>query len=335
MRIGSAAHGLAGRMLSVPPAIDTTGSTDVTSALNTWLQTVAPQPGDTVQLAGTYLLSDSCLFGGDAPITGVTYDLRQATLKLPTTVASQWGRPVLCCLNLHNCTVLGGQILGANTYGADAVGAGLEGWHGILVGHGSTNVTLTGAMIRNTWGDFIAIGGHDNQQITFDQVDAQTTGRHAISVRHVSGLSVTNSRFSAIRHLFFDHEPVSGEGLDGLNIGGCTSTAGGLGIFLQLRPAPSTSCSNINVHDHTLTNGHYRVDAPAGGVQRNGFQLARLNNTPATAARTMPLITVGGTDAGWNNLVVNAVHDRVTSTYAAVRATNCPGAEIDLSGFTN
>jgi hypothetical protein len=321
-------------VLTPPSTIDATGTTDVAAALNSWLLAAAPQAGDTVKLAGRYLLTDSFKTGDPQhPIAGVTFDLTQATLTMPQLVASQYGRPVLRCANLHDCRVQGGTIIGANRTGADAVQAGNEGWGGISVSGGSTNVTLSGQTVENVWGDFVGIGGGPNQDIYVDHLTGQVTGRHAISVRHAEGLTITNSTFRNIRHLFFDHEAHSGDALTGLEIGNCVSTTGGLGIFMQLLPLTLTACGNIWVHDHTLTNGHYRVVAGTGGVQRDGLRFERCTNAPAVATAS-PLIKIGGTAAGWNHVIIRAVQDRVTNRATAVQSTNCPDPQIDLSGFT-
>src|SRR5436305_3310478 len=317
-----------------PRSIDRTGSTDVSAALNDWLVSVVPQPGDVVELAGTFLLTDSLKLGSaQAPITGVTFDLTAATLTMPTVQVSQFGRPVLSCVNLHDCVIAGGTIVGANARGADGVNAGLAGWHGITIGGGTTSLTLSGQTVRNVWGDFVFVGGGNNQNLGLAQLTGAVAGRHAISVRHASGLTITNSAFSSIQHLFFDHEPHSGDGLTNLEICNFVGPAGDLGLFLQLRPLASTPCSNIYVHDHILTKGHYHIVGGSAGVQRDGFRLEHLTTQTTTATSSLPLITIGSTAAGYDNVVISDVHDLVTDPTRAVQCLNCPNARIDLSGI--
>jgi len=259
---------------SLPDTIDKSGTTDVTAPLNAWVAATNPQPGDEVVFEGTLKLSDSLKLGQpNVPLTGIRFDLTATNLSLPQALHIQYGRSILRCINLHQCEVIGGTLIGANTTWADGVIDGLEGWNGISVGGGSTDVLLQGQTIKNVWGDFFGIGGGNNAHITFDSLTCDSTGRHGFSIRSCTDLKVTNSTFSKIRHLFCDFEPASGDGLDGLEIGHCTGPAGGHGIFLQLLPLLHTPCQGIWVHDHVLTNGHYRMSAGTGGQQRSGFRL--------------------------------------------------------------
>jgi hypothetical protein len=291
------------------------------TAINGWLKALTLAPGDTVELAGTSTGTDSIDLGNPKlPTVGVHYDLTGADIALPVVdQTAHYGKPVLHAINLHDCTITGGTVRGANSAHADAVKAGLEGWSGIAIGNGCQDLTLTGQTVEDTWGDFVFVGGGDNQRIRIDNLTGSGSGRHAISARTARGLQVLDSTFTNFRHLFFDHEPASGNALTDLEIGGCTSPAGGLGIFCQVRPLKLTECANLWIHDHQLTGGHYHMDfGHISGVQRQGLKLERLTTVSTAPAATTPLITIGSNYAGWDHITITDLHDRVGNVAKAM-----------------
>lgn len=317
-----------------PDTVDTTGTIDAGLTLNTWLRALPLAAGDRITFDGTLRVDESLTFGDPHhPIDGVTFDLTTAHVQMPSPVASHYGQPVVRCSNLHDTTVLLGQITGANQAVHDAVQAGKEAYAGISIGGGSTDTVIEGGLIDHVWGDFIFVGAGHNKNLTVRGVHGRAAGRHAISARDCDGLTIDAVDMRNHRHLFFDHEPAKGEGLTNLDIGNSTSSEGAHG-FLQLFPLPGTRMGQIRVHDHTLIGGgHYRITAHTGGVQRQGFALERLAND-AVAAGRVPLVVVGDASAGWDGVLISELHDVVRFPERAVKLSPlCSGVNVDLSGI--
>lgn len=301
-------------------------------------QCAAVPNGEIVRLHGEFRSTRTVLY-----LKGrrdLTIDCDDATLH-QYDIDGTNAAPVLRISGCTNVCVIHPHIVGPNTAGADGVVNRHENRGGIAIGGNSQHVLVADGSIDNVWGDFLLIGdGPGNAHIGFAGMTCRQAGRHGIAVRLVHDLIVANSTFTAVRRLFFDHEPMSAalpenaEGIDGLLIENCTSPEGGLARgWFQLRPNSTSFCRNITVRNHVLTRGHYKVIAQPGGVTRDHLTLENLRRAPDNPSppAQSTLLTIGG----WTGLRIHGIEDVVRYDPAlAAKITNCPDAHIDLSGIT-
>jgi hypothetical protein len=123
--------------------------------------------------------------------------------------------------------------------------------------------------------------------------------------------------------MLFDHEPGPTGGATNVRIHDNVGNSGGLG-YMNLQPLPKTPLTNITVTNNHLFSGHFRVMASANGTMRSGFFTFTNNITDTTTDYVggylgrVPLITVGGTNGGWDTVTIQHTHDHGVAKAIAI-----------------
>lgn len=373
-RIEARGHVHAETVLEPPATIDTSGATDVSDALSTWIATGVPNgtadSPTTVRLAGTFRVEYGIDIGSrrsdiahpTVPASvkrHITFDLTRATLvqrdRTPFSVTGtgptrviveprkRWGVPIIRLDGGEDIRIIGGTLISSN--GNGTYSPAREPWHGVTV-IGTQGLRLEGLHIEGVWGDFVYL----NHQVTVPSrdvlIDGGTfarNGRQGITLNAVDGLEVRGVEFRNVQRMLFDHEPDRRGGATDVWIHDNTGNTGGLG-YLNLRPLPATPLGGFRFERNRLLAGHFKVLAGAGGVLRDGFTFT--DNTTDTVdayaggyLRRTALITVGGIAGGWNGVRIQRNHDhglpQVVAISVAPSSTDVVTTPNDFVGFTS
>jgi hypothetical protein len=358
----------ASTVLEPPTSIDTSGDTDVSDALSSWIATSVPdgtaEAPTIVRLAGTFRVEygiDIGSPGTDIAHPGlpasekrhVEFDLTHAVLQQrdPTPFSNvngviveprkRWGVPIIKVVGGEDIRIVGGTLVSTN--GNGVYSAQREPWHGVTV-VGTQGLRLVGLHIEGVWGDFVYLNHRGSVQSADVLIDGGTyvrNGRQGVTLNAVRGLEVRGVEFRNVQRMLFDHEPDLRGGATAVSIHDNTGGSGGLG-YVNLRPLVRTPLGGISIVRNRIDSGHFKVFAGAGGVTRAGFEFSG-NATAATDAFTggylhrTALITVGGEGAGWSHVVVQGNHDhglaQVPALAISAGSTDVVTTPNDFVGF--
>jgi hypothetical protein len=204
----------------VPPTIDSTGVTDVTTQL---LQFISATPdGSTIQFrAGGRYRIDGTLDIHDRH--DLTFAGNGATLFAGTRGdahrAQFWffgGGPIA----IHDLTVTGANSDDFHNH------PDWEWQHGLAFS-GVQGVAVTNVTVKNVYGDFVYLG-HDGPKaerwtsdVTIQNSQFDRNGRQGVSMISVRNVTVRNNSFSNVHALAFDIEPMyPSDGVLGVTITG-------------------------------------------------------------------------------------------------------------------
>ena len=191
----------------VPAAIDATGATDVSTALNTWVNTV-PDGSIVSFRPGTYLLRKGIQLGNRR---NLIFEGNGATLKTTGSGSDHVASPFVLGwsyalrywsggsrnIAIRNFTLVGNDP-SPGTYG------GGEDQMGVQI-VGTRNLEVSGVTVRAVWGDgfFVNTGSdiwlHDNHVVT--------AGRSGVSVIKGCRVLVERSAFDTVGYVTFNNEP--------------------------------------------------------------------------------------------------------------------------------
>jgi hypothetical protein len=196
-----------GAVAHAPASIPTRCSSDVTDALQSWIDSVPDN--STLQLAkdasyridGTLTIEDR---------NRLLFDGNGATLQARTT--GKRGRGQLVLKGGRDLTVRSLTVRGANPHGGanpSAYVADLEAQHAYSV-HGATDVLLDHVQAYDTYGDFVYIGAQQqtpSENVTVANSVFERSGRQGISITDANGVLVTANAISGAGRSLFDIEP--------------------------------------------------------------------------------------------------------------------------------
>jgi hypothetical protein len=249
----------------------------------------------------------------------------------------RYGVPVIKIVGGQDITVIGGHLLNSNTQGVFS--RTRAAWHGVTV-VGTDGLSLEGLHIEGVWGDFVYLNHKKTTRADNVLLDGglyERNGRQGVTMNAVDALEIANIEFHNIQRVLFDHEPDSLGGATSVFIHDCTGQSGGL-AFMSLRPSAGTPLHDITVSNYHLQSGHFRITAATGGVQRANFVFMN-NTTDALTPYTglSPMITVGGSSAGWDGVTIRYNHDFGTANAPAfavsAQSTHVVTTPNDFVGF--
>jgi hypothetical protein len=326
-----------GRTYTVPSSIDATGKTDVSDALSIWIAEhttdgTATAPNRIV-LNGTYRVEYTLMLGnvstnrlfhpGLPKFTRnhVILDLTNATLvqkdatpfkrlapKVLQEPRKRWGVPLISLMDNTNVVLRGGRLTSTNTAGTYS--AAREPWHGVEI-VGGRDIKLIDVDIDHVWGDFVYITSRKSvraKNVLIRGGKFEANGRQGITMNGVDGLEVDGVHFRNVQRMLFDHEPAANGGLSNVDVHDNFGHSGGLG-FLNLRPHKKTVLQNVKIRNHTLERGHFLTTVATAGVQRKNFEMTNNTTNETKQSKAMALITVGGTAAGFDGVVITGNRD--------------------------
>jgi len=199
----------------VPPSIDPTGKTDVTTALNAFLASVPDNttvglPAHAVYRAeGTIVICRKQRFrleGGTGAIIEQT--TTGATAEHQRDRSLHWPRLRAAILVEHSSQVWieGVGIEGPNNPGGPgSYRASLEAQAGVDIEY-TTGMYVAGVAVSHVYGDCVTVED-GSSHVSIVQLDCTSNGRQGVAVTGASSVVVAHSRLSKIARSAFDLEP--------------------------------------------------------------------------------------------------------------------------------
>ena len=189
----------------MPSSIADNCSSDVTSALNSWIEHLPSGAVVDLPANACYAVSNTSTTLTLNKVNGLTINGDGATLRQSVYEGGQCGnnlvQPVLTLTSDTNISVNDLTIDAPGNCG----GAYNEGDYGILLGQatpGNTNITFNGVTVENTDGDGLAIYPQlgtccgINTNVTFENGAFTNIGYHTITPEGVNGLTISSNRFT-------------------------------------------------------------------------------------------------------------------------------------------
>ena len=196
---------------AVPASIDSTGATDASAALISWLASVPDGSTIAFKAGGVYRLNSALKF---AHRHNLTFDGNGATLKGAggTTEASS-----LFWLGSYGGGNTGIVIrdftLVGNSTSPGVYKGGKEGAHGILV-DGGTDIEIRNVKVSAVWGDCLYVGTWA-AGVSFHDSTCTSNGRSGVAIIAGRNITVRHVAFRKSGYCTFDIEPnVSNGGCD-------------------------------------------------------------------------------------------------------------------------
>jgi hypothetical protein len=192
--------------VAVPASIDATGSTNVSAALQGFINgvpngsTIVFRPGTTYRIVAELKVVNR---------QNLTFEGNGARLDLAGT-SDERGFYVRDSAGI---TIRGFTMVGNNTEaGTPATCCGREGAHAVAL-YSTTDVLVEDMDISRVWGDCFYVnastvpGGTWSRRSTFRDSTCTLTGRHGIGIIRAADTTIANNRFDAIGFDVVDLEP--------------------------------------------------------------------------------------------------------------------------------
>ena len=193
--------------VNVPSSIDATGSKDVSSALQSFINDAANGSTIVFKAGGTYRLGKTVRISGKR---NITLEGNGARLNLTGTSGSD--SKGLQVQSSSGTTIRNLTMVGNNSEaGTSDACCSLESQHAIAVS-GATDTLIEKVDIRRVWGDCVYInatspGAAWSDGVTFRDSTCRLTGRHGVGLIRGSNIRVVNNVFDEIGFMVIDIEP--------------------------------------------------------------------------------------------------------------------------------
>ena len=277
---------------TVPASIDATGATDVSAALNAWIQGVPDGSVISFPAKGVYKLGKGIQLGNRH---NLVFQGNGATLR-----ASGAGSDLLSSLFVSGFSYplrywTGGTthiaIRDFNLVGNDSTpgvyGSGGEGQAGFR-SYATGYLEVSGCTISAVWGDGFFF--HDSTNVWVHDNRVASAGRNGVTVISGSGVTAEGNKFDKIGYVTLDVEPNAATEASS-DIVFRSNTAGTWGQDFVSVDGQHTGASirNITVSGNTVTGGTLstRINNGGGSRLRN---IAVTDNTSRVAGRGPVLI---------------------------------------------
>ena len=277
---------------TVPASIDATGATDVSAALNAWIQGVPDGSVISFPAKGVYKLGKGIQLGNRH---NLVFQGNGATLR-----ASGAGSDLLSSLFVSGFSYplrywTGGTthiaIRDFNLVGNDSTpgvyGSGGEGQAGFR-SYATGYLEVSGCTISAVWGDGFFF--HDSTNVWVHDNRVASAGRNGVTVISGSGVTAEGNKFDKIGYVTLDVEPNAATEASS-DIVFRSNTAGTWGQDFVSVDGQHTGASirNITVSGNTVTGDTLstRINNGGGSRLRN---IAVTNNTSRVAGRGPVLI---------------------------------------------
>lgn len=255
--------------------------TDQTARLQSLIDLATP--GARVDLApGVYDLAGTLVLRKPVTLTGTGVTLR----ALPST---ERDRCVVDVVNTSTVTIDGLTIIGASTVGGSKLASRnpLEGQHGIRI-RGSSNVTVKGCTISQTWGDgvYVALAPDSavrkwSSGVTISGSWIHHTTRHGVCLNGVEHVDITRNLIHDTTRATVDIEPSAATGARWVTIDG--NLVGRSGLLFVAAQGHTGDVSHV-----AITNNDLRGDTldiwlgDLDGGRRSDYVITgNRSNTPA------------------------------------------------------
>ncbi len=308
-----------GPIVNVPAAIDSTGATDVTGAIQAVLDG-APD-GATVRFpaGGKYLLS------GTLELTArhdLTLDGGGATLR--NSAASGAAKPVIRLTGSDGLTIRDLTLVGANPQ-PGVYAPSREHDHGISI-VGSTHIVLAGLSVEQPSGDCVYVAdqaGSWSDGVSVVDSTCRGPGRNGVAVVGGRNIDVEGTTFVNVGYHVLDLEPNQGPPLEGAaNVTFQTNTVRAPVAQFVIAANGWGPVDEVTVQANTLIGLALRITvAPAAGsgYRRTGFVISA-NRSDTIADEPDPLMQFEATDG---LTITGNVQPLAKSTVLAGVANSC------------
>ncbi len=252
----------------VPASIDATGSTDVSAALNAFIESVPNGSRIVFQAGGTYRLDGRGIVLHDRH--HLVLDGNGATLQV-TTGGEMWlGGPI----NLDSQRRTSGPssdiairnftLVGSNTNETTVHNPGRgENQHGIGI-WGASNVEVAGNRISRTYGDGVYVSGNDDTHASADSIWVHDNtigyaGRNGIALLAATNTLIERNRFDNVGLHVLDIEPdwayqlVADVTFRANRVGSYGHTDAYIGFLFASNGADGSTVRDVTITGNTVT----------------------------------------------------------------------------------
>jgi hypothetical protein len=313
--------------VQLPTAIDSTGRTDVTKRLQTFVSTVPSgrvirfRPGGRYRLDGTLVVSRRRQLTFDGAGALIFASTRGDQNRSQFRVRGGSG------ITFRNIKIKGASAnagTGDNAYIpalAKQMGIRFEGVDGAEVDH----VTIT-----NVFGDFVYVG-LDSKEVPSRNVwihdsTFRSNGRQGVAVTSATGVIIERNTFSDTRRSTVDLEPTGHRWtVDHVFI---LNNVVGKGRLLFVASGGQGPVSNVVVSGNRLTGHVLSIDVKQSGKQRrsNWVVVNNVSNVDVDNNRVMRFMAVDG-------LLVRGNRETITGKDPAVELSDVCGAVVSGNDF--
>jgi parallel beta-helix repeat protein len=283
--------------VNVPSSIDATGSSDASSALNSFIGSVPDGSTIVFRAGGTYRLDTGIYVSGR---NRLVFEGNGATLRANGSGASLLASPFAIDQGNSYITIRDFTITGNNPNTTTLYNAGQENQFGVGV-WGSTNVEIANNTISHTWGDGVYVSGNDTTHVSSDSVWVHDNtfsyiGRSGIALTAGSHVTVEHNSFDRVGIHVFNIEPDTAYQIDTFDtfedntVGIYSLSTNYVGYFFAADGAAGSTVHDVTVTGNTVVgNPHGGYGGYAHGLDTS-VQVARranitfTNNSTSTAA---------------------------------------------------
>ena len=207
--------------IEVPAAVDATGSTDASAALQRFVRGVPDGSTIVFKSGGTYRMDHGLVLGNRHDLVfegnGATLLANGSGGTLSDSIfALMYGDARIA---IRDFTLLGNNP-DAGT--KDAFHGGAEHLAGVFLG-GSTDIEISGVSMRGFYGDCVNIGTNTtdawSERVIYQDSTCTGAGRHGVAVVAARDVTIRRVRFDQVGMMIIDIEPDrSSEGASGIMI---------------------------------------------------------------------------------------------------------------------
>jgi hypothetical protein len=235
----------------VPASIDSTGASDASAALNSWLRSVPD--GSTIVFAanGVYRMDAGLALSSRR---NLTLDGNGATLR---SNGNGSGGSTLITLHRSSGTTIRNFRLVGNSPTPGVYSTSGEQAHGVRI-YSSSGTDISGITVSAVWGDCLYIADASSG-VSFHDSQCTSVGLMGVGITSGSNITVERVRFDTIGYGLFDIEPNYASEVT-TNVTFRNNTAGvlkqvpGKRFFFGANGASGSTISNVTVTGNTISS---------------------------------------------------------------------------------
>jgi hypothetical protein len=281
--------------LSIPSSIDATGSSDVSSQLQSFINGVPNGSTVSFRAGGTYRLAKALRISGRRDLT---LEGNGARLNLTGTSGTLDSVGIQVRDGSVGTTIRGFTMVGNDSEaGTSAACCSREAQHAIAL-YSASSTLIEKVDISRVWGDCVYVnaavvpGGTWSDGVTFRDSSCTLTGRHGVGIIRGKNISILNNTFDDIGFMVVDIEPgASDAGASDVVIRGNAIGSYGLGDQDNAWLLAACGASGSVVRGLTLT-GNTIEGNQIGWVGGNGRPMRALSVKVCGTGTTREAFTV-------------------------------------------
>jgi hypothetical protein len=277
--------------IAVPDSINSTGSSDASAALNTFLASVPDGSTIVFKKGGVYRMDHGLVFSNRH---NLTFEGNGATLRANGSGSAGADSPFALWQGNDHIVIRNFTIIGNNPRPGHLTS---EGQAGILL-HGNSNVEIYRVTIENAWSDCVYAGITSSHVgvngLSFHDSTCVGAGRMGVAITGGGNLTVQNVGFNGIGMHVFDIEPdFAGDSVSHVTfrnntVGTYGVTTNWVGFLFAANGASGSTVSNVTVTGNKVSgNPHAGYDGKPRGINANLTTAGRSNIVFTNNSSTM------------------------------------------------